>query len=37
MTTGHDILANLLKELGDSGMKIMTILEKNIYVNGDSP
>ena len=29
--------ADLLKELGDSGLKIMTALVNKIYMNGDWP
>ena len=35
-STGDDnIPVNLLKELGDSGLKIMTALVKKIYMSGD--
>ena len=34
--TGDDnIPVDLLKELGDSGLKIMTALVNNMYVSGD--
>ena len=36
--TGDDnIPVNLLKELGDSGLKIMTALVNKIYMSGDWP
>ena len=37
-TTGDDnIPVDLLKELGDSGLKIMTLLVNKIYMSGDWP
>ena len=39
-TTGDDnilVPADLLKELGDSGLKIMTVLFNKTYVSGDWP
>ena len=36
--TGDDnILVNLLKELEDSGLKILTALVNKIYISGDWP
>ena len=36
--TGYDnILMDLLNELGDSGLKIMTALVNKIYMSGDWP
>ena len=35
--TGDNIPVDLLKELGDSGLKIMTALFNKIYMSGDWP
>ena len=35
--TGDDIPVYLLKEMGDSGLKIMTALVNKIYMSGDWP